>query len=180
MMYSLLLLSAPLLSGSIDTARVASRTSPVVQQGAPAVAVAQADSIVVEKGERKLTLFLHGSPLKSYAVALGPNPVGDKERQGDGRTPEGVFHIQAHNPNSKYHLALKISYPDVTHQMRADALGIPAGGDIMIHGLPKGFESVGAAHLEQNWTEGCVAVTNAEIEEIWRAVRDGTPVEIKP
>jgi murein L,D-transpeptidase YafK len=180
MMLPLLLLSATLHSGPTDTARVASRSSPVSQQAAPALAVTQADSIVVEKGPRKMTLFLHGLPLKSYAVALGPNPMGDKERQGDGRTPEGVFRIESHNPNSRYHLALRISYPDIAHRMRADALGVPAGGDIMIHGLPRGFESVGAAHLEQNWTEGCVAVTNAEIEEIGRAVRDGTPVEIKP
>ena len=179
MMVSFLLLSS-LLAGPADTARVASRPNPVSQQGAAAAVPMQADSIVVEKGERKLTLFLRGTPLKTYAVALGPNPIGDKERQGDGRTPEGVFHIQAHNPNSRYHLALRISYPDVVHQMRADALGVPAGGDIMIHGLPTGFEQVGAAHLERNWTEGCVAVTNAEIEEIWRVVRDGTPVEIKP
>lgn len=139
-----------------------------------------ADSIVVEKGERKLTLFYRGLPLKSYGVALGRNPVGDKERQGDGRTPEGVFHIQGHNANSKYHLALRISYPDLAHIMRAEALGEEVGGDIMLHGLPNGFENVGAAHRDENWTEGCVALTNQEIEEIWRAVPNGTPIEIKP
>jgi murein L,D-transpeptidase YafK len=169
-----------LASGAADTTRSAG-PAPVTPTPAPAAKPALvADSIVVEKGERKLTLFYRGLPVKSYGVALGRNPIGDKEFQGDGRTPEGVFHIESRNANSKYHLALRISYPDVTHLMRAEALGTPPGGDIMLHGLPKGFESVGAAHRDENWTEGCVALTNDEIEEIWRAVADGTPIEIKP
>ena len=139
-----------------------------------------ADSVVVEKGAHTLTLYRGGEPLRRYHVALGKNPVGDKVRLGDGRTPEGVFRIEMHNAESRFHLALRISYPDAAHRARAAALGVSPGGSIMIHGLPARYAQVGAAHRLYDWTEGCVAVTNAEIEEIWDAVPDGTPIEIKP
>jgi murein L,D-transpeptidase YafK len=113
-------------------------------------------------------------------VALGRNPIGDKVRRGDAKTPEGLFHIEGRNPGSKYHLSLRISYPDAAHSARAARMGVAPGGDIMIHGLPDAFATVGALHRQQDWTEGCVAVTNAEIEEIWRAIPDGAPILIKP
>jgi len=147
-----------------------------VRLGAPSIA----DSIVVYKRERRLTLFFRGVPVKSYFVALGLNPVGDKQRAGDGRTPEGLFHVNAHNPASKYHLALRISYPDDAHRARAAAIGADPGGDIMIHGLPPEYSEAGKDHVANDWTNGCVALSNAEIEELWRAVPDGTPVQIKP
>ncbi len=143
-------------------------------------AVFAADSVVVEKGARRLTLFREGRPLRIYFVALGRNPVGDKIRMGDGRTPEGVYRIESRNSQSKYYRALRISYPDVRHARRARELGVSPGGDIMIHGLPNGKGSVGAAHRTADWTEGCIALTNEEIDELWRAVADGTPIEIKP
>ena len=143
-------------------------------------APAAADSIVVYKRERTLVLFNKGVPVRNYFIALGSQPVGDKQRAGDQRTPEGLFHINAHNPASKYHLALRISYPDEKHRARAAALGVDPGGDIMIHGLPKDYSEAGKAHQQNDWTNGCVALSNQEIEEIWRAVPDGTPVEIKP
>jgi lipoprotein-anchoring transpeptidase ErfK/SrfK len=139
-----------------------------------------ADSIVVYKRERTLTLFYRGVPQRSYFVALGSKPVGDKLQAGDKRTPEGLFHIDAHNPASKYHLALHISYPDAEHRARSQSLGFDPGGEIMIHGLPKEYSDVGKDHRLDDWTNGCVALTNQEIEEIWRAVPDGTPVQIKP
>ena len=139
-----------------------------------------ADSIVVYKRERTLTLFNRGVPVRSYFVALGSKPVGDKQRAGDQRTPEGLFHINAHNPASKFHLALRISYPDDAHRARAQALGVDPGGDIMIHGLPKEYSAAGKDHRQNDWTNGCVALSNQEIEEIWHAVPDGTPVQIKP
>jgi murein L,D-transpeptidase YafK len=142
--------------------------------------VALADSIVVEKRARRLTLFHLGRPIRTYLVALGGNPVGDKVSAGDRRTPEGLFSIQARNPASSFHLSLRISYPDVAHRTRAEALGVSPGGDIMIHGLPNGQGSVGAYHRTADWTNGCVALTNEEIEEIWSAVPIGTPVQIKP
>ena len=144
--------------------------------GAPSIA----DSIVVYKRERTLTLFYRGVPVKSYFVALGSKPVGDKERAGDQRTPEGVFHVNAHNPASKFHLALRISYPDDAHRARSAALGADPGGDIMIHGLPPEYSEAGKDQVANDWTNGCVALSNQEIEELWRAVPDGTPVQIKP
>jgi len=150
--------------------------TPVIEHRTPLVA----DSVVVEKAKRTLTLFAAGLPIRSYQVALGTQPSGDKIRQGDGRTPEGIFRIDYKNAQSKYHMALHISYPDAAHIQRADALGVSPGGDIMIHGLPDKFASLGVAHRDYNWTEGCIAVTDEEIEEIWRAVPKGSPVQIKP
>src|SRR5687768_206805 len=164
--------------GSADSTRVAPRSAavPVTRASDPLTA----DSIVVDKAQRKLTLYHRGSPVRTYLVALGQQPVGDKIRRGDMRTPEGVFRIEARNPQSRYHLALRISYPDAAHSARARALGVSPGGDIMIHGLPKRQAWVGSAHRDFDWTEGCIAVTNAEIEEIWSAVPVGTPIHIKP
>src|SRR5439155_9135532 len=158
----------PLYSVPLPTARV--------RLGAPTMA----DSIVVFKRERTLTLYYRGVPVRSYFVALGSHPVGDKERAGDQRTPEGLFHVNAHNPASKFHLALRISYPDDAHRARAAALGADPGGDIMIHGLPPEYSEAGKDQVANDWTNGCVALSNAEIEEIWHAVPDGTPVQIKP
>jgi murein L,D-transpeptidase YafK len=143
-------------------------------------AVLAADSIVVEKAKHTLTLYQAGFPVRTYGVALGKEPTGDKERIGDKRTPEGLFRIDFKNPQSKFHMALHISYPDAAHIQRARALGVSTGGDIMIHGLPPAFKSYGAAHREFDWTEGCIAVTDEEIEEIWRAVPQGAPIQIKP
>jgi hypothetical protein len=153
---------------------------PIPSAGLRLAPPASADSIVVYKRERTLLLFNRGVPIRSYFVALGAKPVGDKERAGDHKTPEGLFYVNAHNPASKYHLALRLSYPDDAHRARAAALGADPGGDIMIHGLPKEFSDAGKNHLQNDWTNGCVALSNAEIEELWRAVPDGTPVHIKP
>ena len=138
------------------------------------------DSIVVEKKARKLILFRDGKAMRTYLVALGASPKGDKLRAGDNKTPEGLFYIDARQPNSKYHLALHISYPDAAHRERSAAIGADPGGDIMIHGLPNGLGSAGAAHRQNDWTNGCVALTDQEIEQIWSVVPIGTPVEIKP
>jgi murein L,D-transpeptidase YafK len=139
-----------------------------------------ADSIVVEKQRRRLTLYQAGFPVGVYRIALGKDPVGDKREIGDNRTPEGLFHIDYKNPSSKYHLALHISYPDAAHIARARARGVKAGGDVMIHGLPAAYADLGGKHTDYDWTEGCIAVTNAEIEQIWRAVPNGSPIQIKP
>src|SRR5258708_9216642 len=104
------------------------------------------DSIVVAKRAHTLTLYRDGKPTHTYLVALGGAPVGDKLRAGDHRTPEGLFYIDARQPNSKYHLALHISYPDASHRARPQALGAEPGGDIMIHGLPNGFGAAAASH----------------------------------
>jgi murein L,D-transpeptidase YafK len=171
-------------------AAVQADTMPIVLAGAPAPVMATvpaamakmvvADSMVLDKSDRQLTLYFRGQPVKQYGVALGGNPVGDKLTRGDGRTPEGLFYIEGRNPQSKYHLALRISYPDAAHRERSAQRGVSAGGDIMIHGLPKAFAMIGALHRQQDWTHGCVAVTNEEIEEIWRAVPNGARIFIKP
>ena len=162
-------------------------TAPIVLAGAPTASAAPsasknftADSMVLEKGQRQLTLYYRGQEVRKYGVALGKNPTGDKVRRGDGRTPEGLFFIEGRNPQSKYHLSLRISYPDAAHRASAAQHGVSAGGDIMIHGLPKAFAMIGALHRQQDWTLGCVAVTNEEIEEIWRAVPDGARILIRP
>ena len=155
-------------------------TALVVPSSVVAPPLGLVDSIVVEKKARMLTLFRDGKPARSYLVALGGHPLGDKLSAGDKRTPEGLFYIDARQPNSKYHLALHISYPDVVHRARSQAAGVQPGGDIMIHGLPNGLGAAGASHRINDWTNGCVALTDEEIEQIWSVVPIGTPVEIKP
>ena len=141
---------------------------------------ALADRIVVEKSARRLTLFRGPILLKTYRVALGRAPIGPKELEGDQRTPEGIYRIDFHKSDSDYHLALHISYPDQRDIDRAAAQAVSAGSDIMIHGLPNGRGWIGAFHRRSDWTAGCIAVTDFEIEEIFRAVPDGTPIEIRP
>ena len=135
---------------------------------------------MVEKHKHRLTLFQMGIPVRTYQVALGKNPVGDKLRAGDNKTPEGLFRIDYKNPDSRYHMALHISYPDAEHLAKSRAVHAIPGGDIMIHGLPAAYADVGDKHRLFDWTEGCIAVTNAEIDEIWRAVPPGSPILIKP
>ncbi len=137
------------------------------------------DRVVVLKTKHELLLLSGDHVVKSYRVALGRGGLGPKRRQGDGRTPEGLYRIDHRNPASKYHLALHISYPQTTDIQRAQRLGVSPGGDIMIHGLGREFSWVGSRHLLSDWTEGCIAVTNSEIEEIWELVPDGTPVEVR-
>jgi lipoprotein-anchoring transpeptidase ErfK/SrfK len=139
-----------------------------------------ADSIVVEKSRHTMTLYNQGTPVRIYFVALGKSPVGPKIAKGDGRTPEGIYYIAGHNPDSKYHLSLAVSYPNERDLSIARARGVTTGGDIMIHGLPPQFSSYGPAHRLTDWTLGCIAVTNAEIEEIWSAIPDGATIQIKP
>lgn len=138
------------------------------------------DRIVVEKAQRKLTTYRGGKRLKNYRVALGAEPTGAKEQEGDMRTPEGLYYIDGHNPESDYHLALHISYPSEADKARAAADGVPPGFDIEIHGLPNGHAESVDFHPGKDWTAGCIAVTDAEIEELFHNVPDGTPVEIKP
>jgi hypothetical protein len=146
----------------------------------PLPAEATADAVRVEKAARRLTLLRDGQPVKTYRVSLGRQPVGHKEREGDRRTPEGSYTLDYRNPRSGYHRALRVSYPDAGDVARARELGVDPGGDIMIHGIRNRFGWIGRLHRLADWTQGCIAVTNAEVREIWRAVPDGTPIEILP
>lgn len=146
----------------------------------PLVAPAErADRIVVDKGERRLYLMRKGAVIDAFSVALGSDPAGDKVQDGDGRTPDGLYTIDAKSPKSAYHLSLHISYPDAEDRAEAARRGVKPGGDIAIHGLPDGLAMVGALHRLFDWTNGCIAVTDTEIERIWARVAVGTPIEIK-
>lgn len=136
--------------------------------------VLQADRIIVNKSRREMLLLRGESILRSYRVALGPQPAGLKVREGDGRTPEGRYAIDRRNPQSKYHLSLHISYPNDEDVQRARELGVSPGGDIMIHGWKEG------TRREDDWTQGCIAVTDEEMDEIWNLAPVGTIVEINP
>jgi murein L,D-transpeptidase YafK len=139
-----------------------------------------ADRLIVIKGERRLYLVRDGVLLDSYRVALGRQPKGTKIYQGDGRTPEGSYRITAFNAASQFHRSLRVSYPNDHDRALSQALGQAAVGDIGIHGLAPGLRNYGAEHWRFNWTNGCIAVTDQEIEEIWQRVEIGTPVEIRP
>jgi murein L,D-transpeptidase YafK len=139
-----------------------------------------ADRVVVYKHERKLVLLSQGKELRSYKIALGSEPAGPKTRHGDHRTPEGLYLLDSRNPHSQFYKAFHISYPNSQDIAAARKLGVSPGGDIMLHGLPKQYAWVGKSHVLHDWTDGCIAVTNEEMDEIWKLVRVGTLIEIKP
>ena len=147
---------------------------------APLPVDAKADFLVLEKAQHRLLAYSHGVLLRSYSVALGRDPIGPKLRQGDRRTPEGQYFVDAHNPNSSFHRALHVSYPSAADVARARAGGYDPGGDIMIHGIHNGLGWIGRAHRLMDWTVGCVAVTDSEIEELYRIVPDGTRIDLRP
>jgi murein L,D-transpeptidase YafK len=138
-----------------------------------------ADYILVEKAARQLTLFANDRVVKTYRIALGGNPIGHKLEEGDQRTPEGIYTIDWRNPESDYHLSLHVSYPEERDCISAAQRGVPAGYDIMIHGLPNGTDPAQTFHPATDWTSGCIAVTDAEMDEIWALVPDGTTIEIR-
>ena len=143
--------------------------------------IGKADRVRADKSERRLELLRKGKIIAAFPVALGRSPEGDKEKQGDMRTPEGRYTIDWRNPGSQYHRSLHISYPDKADQARAAKLGIDPGGDVMIHGQPNGYSQPASLLLQQSdWTFGCIAVSNADMDAIWNAVPDGAPIEILP
>lgn len=146
----------------------------------PSTPVLQADRVLVLKGERKLELLNQGKVIKAYKIALGGNPIGSKTRQGDHRTPEGVYVLDSRNARSHFYKAIHISYPNARDSAAARKAGVAPGGDVYVHGLPNGYGWVGVSHRLKDWTDGCIAVTDREMDEIWAAVADGTPIEIRP
>lgn len=137
------------------------------------------DKILVLKAERQLLVYSHGTLIKSYTIALGRSPVGDKQFKGDNKTPEGIYRIHAKNPYSGWHKNLGISYPNATDRRQARLLGHSAGGDIKIHGLRNGRGFIGKFHRWKDWTYGCIALTNEEVDEIYSRTPIGTIIEIK-
>ena len=150
-------------------------TSRIAAQSATSI-----DRIVIEKNKRTLTLMDGAKIVKTYKVALGGQPVGAKDRQGDHKTPEGIYTVDAKKANSQFYKALHISYPSLTDRERARRLGVSPGGDVEIHGLGAKWGWIGAKHRLTDWTDGCVAVTNEEIDEIYPLIEVGTTVEIRP
>ena len=138
------------------------------------------DHILVEKHRHTLTLLRTGEPLKTYTVSIGRNPVGPKTRTGDHKTPEGLYRIDWRNPHSRFHLSLHVSYPNSQDAANAHGQGSDPGGEIMIHGLPNHLWWLGRFHRWIDWTDGCIAVTNPEMDQLWQSIPDGTPIEIRP
>jgi len=136
------------------------------------------DKILVVKHKRELTVFSKGEALKTYKISLGGVPVGKKEFEGDQKTPEGIYMINDKNPNSDYHLNLAVSYPNGSDSLHAINLGKSPGGEIKIHGLPNGYGFIGKFQRFSDWTLGCIALTNPEIEELFYNVPIGTEIEI--
>jgi murein L,D-transpeptidase YafK len=141
--------------------------------------VGPVDRIYIDKSEHWMAVYRQGQIIREFRVSLGRGGLKPKSQAGDGRVPEGLYTISMHNPASAYHLSLRISYPTPEQSAEAAARGVNPGGDIMIHGLPNDRGWVGSRQQMADWTEGCIAVTNAEMDWLYRAVADGTVVEIR-
>ena len=157
-------------------------TVPDFPNNATTVPDRAAGRIIVYKSERKMDLLDENSiPIKTYQISLGAHPAGHKTQEGDEKTPEGVYKIISRNEKSRFHRSLRISYPNADDTAQAKERNVSPGGDIMVHGLPNGLGWLGSLHrIFDTWTDGCIAVTDQEIEEIWNAVPDETPIEIRP
>ncbi len=139
-----------------------------------------ADKVLVKKQQRKLFLLKNGKPFRKYSISLGDSPRGPKQQQGDEKTPEGLYVIDYRNPKSSYTLSLHISYPDKNDRLLAKKRGVNPGGEIFIHGSPNGMSAAEPGLTKIDWTDGCIAVKNKDIKEIWKLVKNGTPIEIQP
>jgi murein L,D-transpeptidase YafK len=149
--------------------------SPAASDKLPGV-----DRVVVRKSQRELALMRGGNVVRSYHVQLGLNPVGQKERSGDFRTPEGSYRLERRNPRSDFFLSLKVSYPNEQDMRRAHAHHWETGGSIMIHGLPNTLKHEPEYYESHDWTDGCIAVSNADMVEIWMLVPDDVTIDILP
>lgn len=174
--WSRLLLSVAVMFLALVYGPVAILSRPTL----PVIGDVLADRILIEKSVRRLTLFQGSEIIASYPVSFGRGGLAPKRREGDKLTPEGEYTISGRNPRSAYFLALRISYPDDADRKRAEERGVSPGSDIMIHGLRNGFGWFGVFHRTVNWTQGCIALTNAEMRQLWRSVPDGVVVEIRP
>ncbi len=170
--YGVIAFVASTLAG-VAVVSAANTTSPM------GAATAGVDRIVVDKLNHRMTLERAGRTVRVYKVALGRGGLKPKSVEGDGRVPDGVYRIIERKVDSRYHLALRIGYPLPTQIVAARARGVDPGGDVMIHGLPNGFGWIGGLHRIIDWTAGCIAVTDAEMDEIWQLVPIGTTVEIR-
>lgn len=175
----LTLTGGALAAGPLALADGSLPSSALISSGVePALPLA--DRVVVHKGERKLLLFRNGDVLRSYKIALGLRPEGHKQFEGDFRTPEGVYRLTRRNPNSEYFLSIQVDYPNEQDVARARRMGLSPGGAIMIHGEPNAPRKPRDYYRSVDWTEGCIAVSNSDMVEIWLMTPPDTPIEILP
>jgi murein L,D-transpeptidase YafK len=146
----------------------------------PIPAGAKATSIMVEKNKHLMIVYSNGDVLRVYHVSLGRGHISAKQREGDNRTPEGRYIIDSKNAHSTFYKSLHISYPSAQDIAHARLQGVPPGGAVMIHGLRNDLKWLGSLHRLRDWTKGCIAITDAEMDELWPLVDAGTPIEIKP
>ncbi|MBZ2169644.1 MULTISPECIES: murein L,D-transpeptidase family protein [Marinobacter] len=186
-MFSRFFLSACLLAATLISPAAVSATELLAKADThmPMPASSQAESldisqVLVRKGERRLYLMDGERVVKSYRVSLGDNPEGHKLYEGDERTPEGDYVLDWRNASSDFYKSIHISYPNEQDREQARAWGQDPGGSIMIHGLPNEVGDMAFAYRGLDWTDGCIAVTNEEMDEIWQLVADGTPIRIVP
>lgn len=166
---------------SVLTFVIALWQPPVLAEETGAVPVPDhADSVLVVKSERKLYLLKAGRVLRAFDVSLGLVPSGPKQREGDFRTPEGTYRLETRNVDSDYFLSIQVSYPDEVDRARARAQGVDPGGQIMIHGLPNEPKYDLRRYEDSDWTDGCIAVSNTDMVDIWLMTRESTPIEIRP
>ena len=154
---------------------VATASLPVIAADFPL-----ADKVLVEKGKRQLHLLKNGMPFRTFRIALGFAPEGDKEREGDQKTPEGIYMLDARNPDSDFFLSIHISYPNERDRAEARSRGDDPGGAIMIHGQPNAPTFSQAYYAREDWTNGCIAVSNSDMIDIWLMTPDRVPIEIVP
>jgi murein L,D-transpeptidase YafK len=154
--------------------------SAAAEERAPAAVPDHADYVVVDKSDRKLILYKAGRILREFDVSLGQMPSGPKQREGDFRTPEGKYYLAGRNVNSDFFLSIHVSYPNDTDRARARAEGVDPGGQIMIHGLPNEPKYDLRHYQDTDWTDGCIAVSNSDMVDIWLMTRESTPIEIRP
>jgi murein L,D-transpeptidase YafK len=167
-----------LLAGCSTTKDEQASAPPQAIYVTPLPVPGKVDFVLVDKSDRTLTLYSAALPLKTYrGLQMGGDPVGPKHFEGDERTPEGRYTIDYRNPRSAYHLSLHISYPSAADMDYAARYGRSAGGEIFMHGQPNGWDE---GRVPGDWTDGCIALSDAEIENLWSLVPDGTPIEIRP
>jgi len=166
--------SAVFVLATLVSSAVADTPNPGV------VGPGQADYVVVDKSDRKLYLYKAGRVLREFDVSLGLVPNGPKQREGDFRTPEGKYFLDARNANSDYFLSIHVSYPSESDRARARAQGVDPGGQIMIHGWPNEPRYDLRRYQSTDWTDGCIAVSNSDMVDIWLMTREFTPIEIRP
>jgi murein L,D-transpeptidase YafK len=178
---ALLLLTALLLGiGAVSAAETPQRVAYARESASAPTQLPSVDRIVVRKAERRLDLMRRDQVIRSYKVALGLQPLGHKERSGDFRTPEGKYQLARRNPRSDYFLSIQISYPNDNDARNARSNGWEPGGSIMIHGLPNVLKRDPTYYQTRDWTDGCIAVSNSDMVEIWMLTHDNTPIEILP